>query len=86
MPCKEEMQTSDSGEGCCQLVSRSHYLRLVCLTIENFIPMEQYQQIVERAHFDESSDEWVISNVDLAGNRIKRRGQLGQSLAFCFFQ
>eukprot|EP00434_Breviolum_minutum_P033941 symbB.v1.2.030034.t1/scaffold3343.1/size61083/3 len=51
-------------------------VKLVCLTIENFIPMEQYQQIVERAHFDESSDEWVISNVDLAGNRIKRRGRI----------
>lgn len=51
-------------------------VKLVCLTIENFIPMEQYQQIVERAHFDESSDEWVISNVDLAGNRIRRRGRM----------
>lgn len=51
-------------------------VKLVVLTIENFIPMEQYQQIVERAHFDESSDEWVISNVDLAGNRIRRRGRI----------
>ncbi|CAJ1360312.1 unnamed protein product [Effrenium voratum] len=51
-------------------------VKLVCLTIENFIPMEHYQQIVERAHFDESSDEWVIRNVDLAGNRVRRRGRI----------
>ena len=48
----------------------------MCLTIENFIPMEHYQQIVERAHFDESSDEWVIRNVDQAGNRVRRRGRI----------
>lgn len=51
-------------------------VKLVCLTIENFIPMEQYQQIVERAHFDESSDEWVINNVDLSGNRVRRKGRI----------
>jgi len=51
-------------------------VKLVCLTIENFIPLEHYQQIVERAHYDESSDEWVISNIDLAGNRVKRRGRI----------
>lgn len=46
-------------------------VKLVCLTIENFIPMEQYQQIVERAHFDEASQEWVINNIELAGNRVR---------------
>jgi len=46
-------------------------VKLVCLTIENFIPMEHYQQIVERAHFDESTDEWVINNIELSGNRIR---------------
>merc|ERR1712151_425217 len=46
-------------------------VKLVCLTVENFIPMEHYQQIVERAHYDESTDEWVISNIDLAGNRVR---------------
>jgi len=46
-------------------------VKLVCMTIDNFIPMEQYQQIVERAHYDESTDEWVISHVDLAGNRVR---------------
>ncbi|CAE8677256.1 unnamed protein product, partial [Polarella glacialis] len=47
-------------------------VKLVCLTIENFVPMLQYQEIVERAHYDESTDEWVISNIDLAGNRVRR--------------
>jgi len=51
-------------------------VKLVCLTIENFIPLEHYQQIVERAHYDESSDEWVINNIDLAGNRVRRRGRI----------
>jgi kinesin family protein 3/17 len=46
-------------------------VKLVCLTIENFIPMEHYQQIVERAHYDESTDEWVISNIEISGNRIR---------------
>lgn len=46
-------------------------VKLVCLTIENFIPMEHYQQIVERAHYDESTDEWVINNIELSGNRIR---------------
>merc|ERR1712039_986491 len=46
-------------------------VKLVCLTVENFIPMEQYQQIVERAHYDETTDEWVIANIDLAGNRVR---------------
>merc|ERR1719401_1840541 len=46
-------------------------VKMVCLTIDSFIPMEQYQQIVERAHYDESTDEWVITNIDLAGNRVR---------------
>mmetsp|Transcript_68132 Transcript_68132/g.163501 ORF Transcript_68132/g.163501 Transcript_68132/m.163501 type:complete len:793 (-) Transcript_68132:202-2580(-) len=46
-------------------------LKLVCLTIDNFVPMEQYQQIVERAQYDESADEWVIAGVELAGNRLR---------------
>jgi len=46
-------------------------VKMVCLTIENFVPMEHYQQIVERAHYDESTDEWVINNIELAGNRIR---------------
>merc|ERR1712190_111764 len=46
-------------------------VKLVCMTIENFIPMEEYQQIVERAHYDESTDEWIIRNIDLAGNRVR---------------
>lgn len=46
-------------------------VKLVQITIENFIPMEHYQQIVERAQYDDSTDEWVISNIDLAGNRIR---------------
>jgi len=46
-------------------------VKLVCLTIDSFVPMEQYQQIVERAHYDESTDEWVIANIDLAGNRVR---------------
>merc|ERR1719436_1345627 len=50
-------------------------VKLVCLTIENFVPMEQYQQIVERAHYDESTDEWMINNIDLAGNRVRRHGK-----------
>jgi len=46
-------------------------VKLVCLTIENSIPMEHYQQIVERAHYDESTDEWVINNIELSGNKIR---------------
>jgi len=46
-------------------------VKLVCLTIDSFVPMEQYQQIHERAHYDDSIDEWVISNIDLAGNRVR---------------
>lgn len=46
-------------------------VKLVCLTIENFVPMEHYQQIVERARYDESTDEWVINNIELSGNRIR---------------
>jgi len=51
-------------------------VKLVCLTIENFMPMEHYQQVVERSQYDESTDEWVISNIDLAGNRVRRRGRI----------
>merc|ERR1719198_2485642 len=40
-------------------------VKLVCLTIDNFIPMEHYQQIVERAHYDETNQDWVINNIDL---------------------
>mmetsp|Transcript_24471 Transcript_24471/g.56356 ORF Transcript_24471/g.56356 Transcript_24471/m.56356 type:complete len:796 (+) Transcript_24471:59-2446(+) len=46
-------------------------LKLVCVTIDNFIPVEQQQQIVERAQYDESVDEWVIAGIDLAGNRLR---------------
>lgn len=34
-------------------------VKLVSLTIDQFIPMEHYQQIYERAQWDESSDEWI---------------------------
>jgi len=43
-------------------------VKLVVLTIENFVPKDHYQQIVERAQYEESTDEWVINNLDLAGN------------------
>eukprot|EP00747_Dinoflagellata_sp_TGD_P195694 gnl/TRDRNA2_/TRDRNA2_64763_c0_seq1.p1 gnl/TRDRNA2_/TRDRNA2_64763_c0~~gnl/TRDRNA2_/TRDRNA2_64763_c0_seq1.p1 ORF type:complete len:789 (-),score=206.40 gnl/TRDRNA2_/TRDRNA2_64763_c0_seq1:292-2658(-) len=46
-------------------------VKLVHLTIESFAPMEHYQQIVENAHWDEASDEWVIDRVELSGNRIR---------------
>uniref|UniRef100_A0A7S1SCL8 Kinesin-like protein n=1 Tax=Alexandrium catenella TaxID=2925 RepID=A0A7S1SCL8_ALECA len=46
-------------------------VKLVCLTIENFIPMEHYKNIERLAEFDESTDEWVINNIDLAGNRVR---------------
>lgn len=46
-------------------------VKLVCLTLESFIPMDQYQHIVEKANYDESTDEWVISNIQLAGNRVR---------------
>lgn len=46
-------------------------VKLESITIDSFIPEEQYQQIRERAHYDESTDEWVISNIDLAGNRVR---------------
>lgn len=54
-------------------------VKQVCLTIENFIPMEHYQQIVERAHYDESVDEWVISNIELSGNRIRPQKNRGSA-------
>jgi len=46
-------------------------VKLVCLTIENSIPMEHYQQIVERAHYDDATDEWHVNNIELSGNRIR---------------
>jgi DNA repair exonuclease SbcCD ATPase subunit len=51
-------------------------VKLVCLTIDNFIPMEIHQQVVERAHYDESTDEWAISYIELAGNRVRRKGRI----------
>merc|ERR550525_1152333 len=35
-------------------------VKLVCITIESFIPMEHYKNIEHRAEYDESIDEWVI--------------------------
>lgn len=46
-------------------------VKLVCLTIENFVPMEHYKNIERLAEYDESTDEWVINNIDLAGNRVR---------------
>jgi len=56
-------------------------VKLVVLTIENFVPKDHYQQIVERAQYEESTDEWVIGNLDLAGNNRRvqpnrRRGHV----------
>eukprot|EP00927_Polykrikos_kofoidii_P015388 TRINITY_DN16830_c0_g1_i1.p1 TRINITY_DN16830_c0_g1~~TRINITY_DN16830_c0_g1_i1.p1 ORF type:complete len:802 (-),score=200.43 TRINITY_DN16830_c0_g1_i1:201-2498(-) len=48
-------------------------VKLVIMTTENFIPVEQYKQIADRANYDQSTDEWVIPNIELAGNRV--RGQ-----------
>jgi len=45
---------------------------LVDLTIERFIPMERYQDILERAYFDEANQEWIIHHLDLAGFGSKR--------------
>lgn len=44
-------------------------VKLVSLTIDQFIPQDMYQKIADRAHWDESSDEWVIHRLELAGNR-----------------
>jgi len=44
-------------------------VKLVSLTIDQFIPQDMYQKIADRAHWDESSDEWVIHKLELAGNR-----------------
>merc|ERR1719433_1991931 len=46
-------------------------VKLVCLTIENFIPMEHYKNIEHLAEYDESIDEWIFPNVDLASNRAR---------------
>jgi len=46
-------------------------VKLVCLTIENFIPMEHYKKIEHFAEYDESIDEWVIRNICVAGNRVR---------------
>merc|ERR1719198_1996711 len=46
-------------------------VKLVTLTIEQFVPMEHYQQIVSRAYWDEANDEWIISRIERAGNRIR---------------
>jgi kinesin family protein 3/17 len=46
-------------------------VKLICVTIENFIPEGHYKEIERRAHYDECTDEWVIANIELAGNRVK---------------
>merc|ERR1719361_2764647 len=46
-------------------------VKLVCLTIENFVPIEHYKNIERLAEYDESTDEWFINNIDLAGNRVR---------------
>lgn len=51
-------------------------VKLVSLTIDQFIPMEHYQQIYERAHWDESSDEWIIQRLEFAGNRIRPQSKV----------
>jgi len=48
-------------------------LKLVVLTIDNFIPAEQYQKVIERARYDEAADEWSIEGIELAGNRVRPR-------------
>jgi len=53
-------------------------VKLACLCIESFIPMEQHQQIVERAHWDETTDEWVINRIELAGNRLRTKTKGGE--------
>lgn len=50
-------------------------VKLVCLTIENFIPMDQYQQITDRARYDEGSDEWEIAGIHMAGNKMRPNGR-----------
>jgi len=50
-------------------------VKLVVLTIENFVPKDHYQQIEQRAQYEESTDEWVINNIELAGNNRVRPGR-----------
>jgi len=52
-------------------------VKLVCLTIDSFMPAAWYQQIVDRAHYDETIDDWVLEKIDLAGNRVGRSKQRG---------
>merc|ERR1719456_360342 len=58
----------------CQL---EREVKLVSLTIDQFIPQSMYQKIVDRAHWDESSDEWVIHKIELAGNRRNAKRSKG---------
>jgi len=56
-------------------------VKLVCLTTESFVPMDHYHQIVENAYFDECTDEWVIKNIELAGNRVRAQRNREDSMS-----
>jgi len=59
-------------------------VKLVGLTIDNFMPASCYREIVDRAQYDESTDEWVLDRIELAGNRVRparKRGSSGDPTA-----
>jgi hypothetical protein len=48
----------------------SRQLKLMILTVNNFIPPEELSRIEKRAVWDEDSGDWKITYVQYAGNNV----------------
>ena len=41
--------------------------------VEYFVPTEYIEMIQQKVVYDESTDEWVLPNLDISGNSLRMR-------------
>lgn len=54
-------------------------LKLKAILLEAFVPPHEIEKIEARAAWDEDADEWVVSGLDIAGNRLRVRRPLSST-------
>eukprot|EP00232_Nephroselmis_pyriformis_P005630 CAMPEP_0182914054 /NCGR_PEP_ID=MMETSP0034_2-20130328/38355_1 /TAXON_ID=156128 /ORGANISM="Nephroselmis pyriformis, Strain CCMP717" /LENGTH=720 /DNA_ID=CAMNT_0025050787 /DNA_START=56 /DNA_END=2214 /DNA_ORIENTATION=+ len=53
--------------------SLTQQIKLKDLVASSFIPPEEQHKIVQRAHWDEANEAWIIERIQYAGNNVKSK-------------
>lgn len=85
----QEQQHGDRENLMDRIRELTREIRLKHLLIDQFIPAQEYIRIERRAEWDETTNEWVIPNVEYTGNNIaiqKAKKKEGKSINNLLFE